>query len=216
LLSTSSPSPVFAFEANNLPDVPSLSCLFPSLSPSPLPLCFVFVPGGDLWLFFSPFLFCFFVVCWCDVFVDLIVLPLGVGADFGGFHQNSPLGFLVLCFSLISSTRFVVHRLLLDLPRAPCDVLQCPYRDGFPASWRSALQPSVHWFRASLVSPLRHASFVSYRCWFSVCAQSATSLCWLSFVLFFSSLLFPCFVLFHVITCNNVLASLVRLDPLWS
>ena len=68
------------------------------------------------------------------LFVDLTVLPLGVGANFGGFHPNSPLDFLVLCSSLISSVCYAAHRLLLDLPRAPCDVLQCPCRDGFLAS----------------------------------------------------------------------------------
>jgi hypothetical protein len=67
-----------------------------------------------------------------------------MGVDFGGFHQNSPPGFLALCSSSISSTRYAAHRLLLDLPRAPYDVFQHPCRDGFSANWRLASPTFVH------------------------------------------------------------------------
>ena len=147
MLPPSSPSLVLAQGANNLPDVLGPGCLLPSPSLLPLPFCSVFVHDGDIW---------------CVAFVDLTILPLSVGVDFEGFHPNSPPSFLVLCSSLISFTHYAAHRLLLDLPRAPCDVLQRPCSNGFSASWQSALPPSVHWFRAYLASPLCRASFVPY------------------------------------------------------
>ena len=136
------------------------------LSPLPITFCSVFVPSEDLW---------------CITFVNLTVLPLGVGADFEGFHPNSYLSFLVLCSSPISSTRYAAHRLLLDLPHAPCDVLLRCFSDQLAISFA----PFVNWFRAYLASPPRRASFVPYRCWSLAFAQSATLLCRLSFQWYF-------------------------------
>jgi hypothetical protein len=119
LLPPSSPSPILVPGASNLLNVLGPSCLLPFPSPPPLPFCSVFVPGDNLW---------------CVAFVDLAVLSLSLGSNFGGFHPNSPPSFLILCSSPISYARYATHRLLLDLSHAPCDVLQHPYSDGFPAS----------------------------------------------------------------------------------
>ena len=107
MLPPSFPSLVIPPRASNLPDVPGPGCLLPSPSPPPFPFCSIFAPGRDLW---------------CVAFVDLTILPLGMGADFEGFHPNSPPDCLVLCSSPISSTRYATHRLLLDLlvPFAMC------------------------------------------------------------------------------------------------
>jgi hypothetical protein len=186
LLPPSSPSPVLGLRAKNLLDVLDPGCLLPSPFLPPLSFCSVFVPGGDLW---------------CVAFVNLTVLLLGMGGDFGGFHPNFPPGFLVSCSSPIFSTRYAAHHLLLNLPRAP-------YHDGFPASWRSASQPSIHWFRAYLASPPCRASFVPYRCRSPMCAQSAFLL--VVFPLYRFVALFYFLVLFYFL-----LLLVIMLWPLW-
>jgi hypothetical protein len=138
LLPPSSSSSVLASGASNFPDVPSSGCLLPSPSPLPLAFCSIFVPGGDLW---------------CVAFIDLIVLPLGMSADFGGFHPNSPPGFLFCVlrrFPLPTMPPTVCCWIFL-VPPAMCS--NAPCHNGFSASWRLASPPFDHWVRAYLASP---------------------------------------------------------------